>query len=662
MVKSNKKLSKSVLMTMLITGVIFVSGGSTVFAAESDTQSFTLDQMIVTATRYEKPDLEVAAATEVLTKEDLEETGARNVQQALSKINGIVYQSKGPGGASLGTMTSKVSIRGIEKGTLVLINGTPINWRGQYNLEDIPLENVERIEIVKGGGAVLYGSEATGGVINIITKSEIANTVKMGLGNYGQQTYGFTTQTGNLGISYNYDKWGNTGKISSSLSDASAPGDKEMYNTFLGSEKNDVMLNYKFSENADMVYNHGESVSKYAYTFGAGYKASLLDQIRYDRRHERTKDFVQFNFKDDNGLKGNVYYNANELHSIGRDYYSSAGSTTGYPTTKNDKEKNLTYGYDIQKVWDNRNDKYLLGTTYNNESYKDSSLGELESDYARNNFSVYSQWEKSLNKNDIFTLSARETWTTGANEDKNYDNFSAQGQYVHKLDSDQSIYASVGQSFVMPSFSNMYSTGSGLVVGDPDLRPQKGTHYELGWKKNNDDHKWRVALFNYKITDNISFSNKDGKYYAVNEDLKNTGIEFGVDIEGRNGWSYNYGVTYSDPQSKSQSEKVGTKDYWDRTFGRWELNSGITYTQSKLTTSLTASYLADRVLTPTTKQSVETKPYLLTTLNANYKSDKHNEFSLSIDNVLDRQDNVNHTTSAYYSTPINYMLTYKYKF
>lgn len=69
-------------------------------------------------------------------------------------------------------MTNKVVIRGVEKGTLVLVDGVPINQSGRYNLEDIPTDAVEKIEIVRGGGAVLYGSEASGGVINIITKEK----------------------------------------------------------------------------------------------------------------------------------------------------------------------------------------------------------------------------------------------------------------------------------------------------------------------------------------------------------------------------------------------------------------------------------------------------------------------------------------------------------
>lgn len=656
-------LSKGVLMTALITGSVLV-GGTSVFAAEA-VKEFTLDQMLVTATRYEKADIDIAADTQVITKEKIDAIGAVNVQQILQTIPGIVYQSKGPGGASLGSMTSKVSMRGVEKGTLVLVNGTPINYRGLYNLEDIPVDNIERIEIVKGGGSVLYGSEATGGVINIITKDKLTNSIKAGLGNNGRQNYTLNTQAGKLGVFYGYDKWGDIGKISDSVTELnkhdSAP--KNMYNTFNGSEKNNVMLNYKFDDNFNLHYRHGESNSYFTYMFGEGYKESLVDKARYNRKHEKLEDFAQLNFKDDNGLSGNVYYNKNDLTSTGMDYYSSTGSSSNYPKVKDSKEKNLTYGYDIQKLWQENHNNYLIGTTYQREEFQDSSLGVWEEKKSRNNFSVYGSWETGVGTNNVFTLSARETWTTGANEDKNFDNFSGQAQYLHKLDENQSVYASVGQSFVMPSFSNMYSVGdSGIVVGDPDLKPQTGVHYELGYKHENDSHKYKAALFTTRIEDEISFSKSGDKYYAINEDFKNTGIELSAEIDAENGWSYNYGLTYSNPQSRSNSQKSGVINDWRRTFGRVQLNGGLTYHQDKWTANLTANYLAERVLTTNTKGVAETKPYLLTTFNVRYEADKDNEISLSMDNVLDRKDNVNHSSSSYYSIPFTFLLSYNYKF
>lgn len=662
------KVTKGLLMTALITGSV-VWGGTAVFAEESLAE-YTLDQMVVTATRYEKPDIEIAANTQVINRAKIDNVGATNVQQLLQTVPGIVYQSKGPGGASLGSMTSKISMRGVEKGTLVLVNGSPINYRGLYNLENIPVDNIEKVEIVKGGGSVLYGSEATGGVINIITKSKLNNSLRVGLGNNGRQNHGITTQAGKLGVSYVYDKWGDIGKVSWSKTVLDKPTAEAFYNTFNGSEKNEVMLNYKFDDNFNLLYNHGKSNSYFSYKFGENFAQKLLDKTRYTRKQEKTEDFAQLNFKNDSGLKGNIYYNKNDLHGSGIDFYSAKGTTKGYPQPKDTKEKNLTYGYDVQKLWQANHNNYLMGTTYQREEFQNSDLGVWKDKRSRNNFSVYGSWETGVGTNDSFTLSARETWTTGADEDKNFDNFSGQAQYLHKFDEHQSTYINVGQSFVMPSFSNMYSTGSASrIVGDPNLKPQTGINYEIGYKHETDTHKYTAAIFTTKIDDEISFSkgskaNPDGSYnyYAVNEDFKNTGIELSAEINAQNGWSYNYGLTYSNPQSRSNTDKSGTITDWRRTFGRLQLNGGVTYHKDKWTANLNANYLGERVLSTNTKGYAETKPYLLTSFNLKYAPDKVSEFTLSMDNILDRQDNVNHSSAYYYSTPFTYLLSYTYKF
>ena len=655
------KVTKSLLMTALITGSVMFGSGAA-FAAES-VGEFELDTIIVTATRTEKHDLDIAAETQVITRQKIENIGATNVQQLLQTVPGLVYQSKGPGGASLGSMTSKVSMRGVESGTLVLINGTPINYRGLYNLEDIPVDAIEQIEIVKGGGSVLYGSEATGGVINIITKKSMSNSIKTGFGNNGRQNHGFTTQAGKLGIMYKYDKWGDIGKVSDSKTILSKPGTKDMYNVFNGSEKNNYMLSYKFNDQVDMLYNHGKSNSYFTYTFGEGYAQNIIDKARYNRKHDKTEDFVQLNIKDGNGIKANVYYNRNNTQSTGTDFLSSTGSKNGDPQAKNTEEKNLTYGYDIQKLWQEKHNNYLVGTTYQREEFEKAELGDWDNKKRRNNFSVYASWETGVDTNNIFTLSARETWTTGANEDKNFDNFSGQAQYIHKLNNEQSLYLNVGQSFKMPSFSNMYSGGdASITVGDPNLKPQEGVNYEVGYKYDTGSHRYKAALFTTRIKDEISFSKSGDKYYAINEDFKNHGIELSAEIDGGNGWSYNYGLTYSDPKLKSNTQKAGVITDWRRTFGRVQLNSGVTYHKEKWTANLNANYLAERVLTTNTLGYAETKPYLLTTFNLRYTPDKNSEISLSMDNILDRQDNVNHSSSYYYSTPFTYLLSYTYKF
>ncbi|WP_440254168.1 TonB-dependent receptor plug domain-containing protein [Dialister succinatiphilus] len=161
-------------------GIALACTGWTGASAE---QVYELNPITVTAQRTKTTDLKTPSAVDVLTAEDIQKTGATSVQEALKFTTGIIAHAQGPRNISQGTMTNKIVIRGVEKGTLVLVDGVPINQAGRYNLEDIPTESIEKIEVVRGGGAVLYGSEANGGVVNIITKGKRPNLVKAGFGN-----------------------------------------------------------------------------------------------------------------------------------------------------------------------------------------------------------------------------------------------------------------------------------------------------------------------------------------------------------------------------------------------------------------------------------------------------------------------------------------------
>ena len=97
-------------------------------------------------------------------------------------------------------------------------------------------------------------------------------------------------------------------------------------------------------------------------------------------------------------------------------------------------------------------------------------------------------------------------------------------------------------------------------------------------------------------------------------------------------------------------------------YGRVQLTSGITYKKDKWVSNLRASYLCKRVQAPSSDHSFDTKPYLLTTWNTTYAPDKANELSLMIRNVLNRQDIISHSASAYYDAPSSYLFNYTYKF
>ena len=642
----DKSFSKSLLMTALITGTV-LWGGNSVLAQENE-QEFTLDPMVITATRTEKRDVDVPASTTILSNQDLKNTGAQNLQVALGRVPGLIYKTFSPGGGAMGTMANEIAIRGVSNGTLVMLNGTPMNLRGKYFLDAIPVENVERVEIVKGGAGVLYGSEAMGGVINIITKKEFTNSVSVGYGNYGQQKYSASVGTDKVNVGYNLEKWGNVDTISRS-------DDKGLKHTDMtGSEKRNLYVDYKINDNWNFLYNYFETNVRYDTWFDDAYKeVPKGGALQQNREYVTKQNLVQLLYQDDT-LKANLYYNQNKLMANGFTNYNTSGKFQGkiYDTD----EKNRTYGANVQKEWQlNSKGSLVLGGSYQNEFYDDYSSKVTD----RHIYAVYGQYDHKFDDKNELIVGARETWTTGGYRDQNYDNFSMSGQYVHKLDDDDSLYANVTQSFIMPTFSQMYGA-SDTAIANPDLKPQKGVSYEAGWKRVTDSHSWKAAVYHIDITDNISatWDTDKTEYQYTNEDFKNTGIELSCDIEGKNGWSYNWGVNYMDPKVKGTK-----KPYWDRKYGRVQLNGGITYSKDKWVSSLQGTYLAERVGTPSSSHSSHEKPYFLTSLTTTYNADKQNSFTLTMDNLLDREDNLSHSgSSEYYSTPFNFMLTYNYKF
>lgn len=613
----DKQFSKSVLMAALICGGVCVGGA---YAYADEVQEFTLDPMVVTATRYEKKDIDIAASTEVFDEERLVATGASNLYEALNYAAGIELQQYGTGGASMGNMASKVVIRGNGNGTLVLINGIPLNLRGTYDLNDIPIENIERVEIVRGGGAVLYGSEATGGVINVITKKSRKNFMKTAFGNYGQQEYVGSFQFENLGFGYKYSKWGNRDDVASDGRDWKGP------------KNHNFNLSYSFSEALSLSASHNDS--KYNY-ITEGKKAT-------DTEQHVTRNNAQLTYNKD-GFKAVAYYldRTREKEAI----------TLKNGKSSSDEEKNKNLGVDLQQVWNvGEKDKFLLGTNYKRELYTPDGKPEQ----SRNNFSAYVQYDKQFDKKNNLVLSARESWTTGSPNGYNDDNFSGQIQFNHKVQDNTSLYASVGQSYKMPDLHQIYKTPSGAA-----LEPQTGIHYEIGMKKDIDSYRTlRVAAFSYKVEDNITatFSDNINDFFYKNEDLRNTGVEVEYRLQANEGFGYNVAVAYGNPETRVIDK--GVDSGWQRDYSKLDIKAGATYKMGKLKSALNLSYVADRVLS-----EKETKPYLATNLNVGYSFTDNLSAFCTVNNILDRDDiSYRSSSSEYYFTPVNFMVGMKYSF
>ena len=649
------KISKYLILIISLF-IISISIEQTAYSAEM-LPEFNLDQVIVTATGYEKNDTDVAASTEVFTREDLEKTGETNVITALSKTLGVNYSTYGPEGASQGSKNSNLTIRGL--GVLVLINGSPINLNGRYNLEDLPFDGIEHIEVIKGGGAVLYGSEAMGGVINIITTNAVKNKISVALGNRDRQQYDFSSQMNKLSVAASFKRWGSYTKTSTSSFNSSA---KKMNNYLQEMNKSSLYLNYKFDNKQNILWQHTQSKKDYDYVFGDGYQGKpYYGALRYNRIYHYEKDFIQYNYHDDH-FTGNIYYNQSINKTDNNDYRSSTGSVSGYPKNSYDRDKNYTYGGNINKLWETQNTNYLLGLSFQHENYNPDTYADK--DYSRNNYSVYAQWDRKFDEKNNLIISGRQSWSKTSND--NLDNFSGQVQYIYKLAEDQSIYASIGQSYRVPYLRELYSNGSGYLVGNRSLKPEKGMHYELGWKKQIKDYLWKIALFKYYIKDNISYTNVLDKNYATNQDAKNIGLEGSLEHKNAAGFRYKLGLSYSNPKVKTCADNsVGVskvKDYWDRQYGRMQFTGGIGYTKDNWDIDLLTTYMWQRVASPTSTHSFSIKPYLLSSLNIKYSFNNDSDITLSMENLFNRDDNYGGSTTAFYSTPFSFLLKYSHKF
>lgn len=209
-------------------------------------------------------------------------------------------------------------------------------------------------------------------------------------------------------------------------------------------------------------------------------------------------------------------------------------------------------------------------------------------------------------------------------------------------------------------------------MGVPDLKPEKGMHYELGVKKSIGKNAYRAALYSYKIEDSINADTKDWPTVTYkNVDVKNVSIEFDWTRNQIENLSYHLGLTYSHPEKRDNERTVkvdsdGTttvktkQNPWHDYYGRIGFNAGVDYTRGKLTTAFHISYLGDRTRDKSPYASM--KAQLFSDINFSYKANDNARFFLNIDNLFDRRDNISTSSSSFYNLGRNFMAGVEYKF
>lgn len=659
---SRKKLATAIACAVFI-GAACASGVS---AAEV----YELNPVLVTAQRSVTKDMETPAAIEVLHADDLQKTGATSVQEALKFSTGIITHAQGPRNISQGTMTSKAVIRGVEKGTLVLVDGVPINQGGRYNLEDIPVESIDRVEVVRGGGAVLYGSEANGGVINIITKGKRANMVKAGFGNYGIQNYAASFQAGKLGFTAAYDHTGKIDHISAPTEKDRGVAPEGLYYNIKRGEHANFNARYDFNDDLYVTHTYGWNSDHYVYKY-TGIKNAANAGKEYKNVIHSTEENLTALHYTKNNFSANAFYNRRDQETKN----ASAKTNTSKPQNFNpsrishDKISYLdqTVGINFQNRWNFHKGSFMLGYEFQRDM-QDKMINKpksvTEKFYDRNVHSLFGQVAYDFTQATQANLNFRQTWTEADDAGNKYDKFTPEFVLMHHLDENTMVYGKVGQSFMLPTFTQLYGGGKGgNIVGVPDLKPEKGIHYELGAKKSIGKNAYRVALYSYKIEDFIDADTTDVQNITYqNSDVKNTGIEIDWTRNQNENLSYRLGLTYSHPQKREGTIEHGveTKGKWHDYYGKLGFNAGIDYTRGKLTTAFHISYLGDRTRDKDPYPSM--KAQFFSDINFSYQANDNARFFLNIDNLFDRRDIISSSSSSFYNLGRNFMAGVEYKF
>lgn len=520
---------RNAVMVSLLAGTTVVWGG-TAFAAE-DLQEFALEDMVVTATRTESKVVDVPVNTTVISAEKIADRHYLDVADALKDVPGANVLDTG-----VGAYEKKVVLNGDER-VLVLVDGKRVNIdmgtmsRASYDLNQMPdVSLIERIEVVKGHGGALYGSDAVGGVINIITKKmdHSYGKVSMGFGSHQARDAKamYTIKEGKTGVMVAASKYK---QGYHEYKDAKTEANKRwpVASTY-ENEKVSVKLSQELSETSNLELGYDFSKFEGVRSYSTKAKSASFS-------NKKTNDFYAkydwtVNDKDQGFIQ--LYRNKYDYYNAGDMYETDTGFEAQQNITLSDNNR-LVVGASYRKA------KALNATSYTAEK-------------SINNKAVFvsDQWEfapswtldAGVRYDKHSTAGSKTTWSAGLNK---------------KFDENSHAYFNWGQVFKAPTLDDLYyysvmEWGSFKYenYGNPNLNPEKGDTWTIGYgTKIADKTSVNISYFQSKLEDAIdwdtTYSNNGSVSIARNVDKqKKNGMELSVGHELNDNWNLEASYTY----------------------------------------------------------------------------------------------------------------------
>ena len=502
------------------------------FAAE-DLQEFALDDMVVTATRTESKMVDVPVNTTVISAEKIADRHYLDVADVLKDVPGATVMDTG-----VGAYEKKVVLNGDER-VLVLVDGKRVNIdmgtmsRASYDLNQMPdVSLIERIEVVKGHGGALYGSDAVGGVVNIITKKvdHSYGKVSMGFGSHQARDAKamYTIKEGKTGVMVAASKYK---QGYHEYKDAKTEANKRWpaASTY-ENEKVSVKLSQELSETSNLELGYDFSKFEGVRSYSTKAKSASFS-------NKKTNDFyAKYNWTVNDKDQGfiQLYRNKYDYYNAGDMYETDTGFEAQQNITLSDNNR-LVVGASYRKA------KALNATSYTAEK-------------SINNKAVFvsDQWEfapswtldAGVRYDKHSTAGSKTTWSAGLNK---------------KFDENSHAYFNWGQVFKAPTLDDLYyysyyyddrNKYTYESYGNPNLKPEKGDTWTIGYgTKIADKTSVNISYFQSKLEDAIDWdtTNSDNASVSIVRNVdkqKKNGMELSVAHELNDNWDLEASYTY----------------------------------------------------------------------------------------------------------------------
>ena len=497
---------RAILLSVLAGGILASSvafaADEEKLAAEDKVASFELDQVVVTATKTPVEAFKAQANVSVVTAKQIEDRNYRNVYDALRDVPGVQQYSYG----QAGYLTSDAIMINGSKNIVVLVDGVRANQGSEItNIQTFTdMDNIERIEVLKGAASTLYGADAQGGVINIITnKVGGKSKVFTNFGSYGRRSYGanvnFSKDKFSARVGYKYYREGDY---------ESAKGERIFSNQ--RTNNYNVALRYQVKENSDITFTYDAMNQHFNYQTPG---KNDDNAGKYDSNKARL--IWNHEFDKDTHNKLALGYN--------RTKYVPTWGPTAYKTfliqeqfTKNLADKHLlTAGIDFDTT----------------DITEGTGSGEKMSNVA---YYIQDQWKLAKGLKLIYGI--RYT-----NPNKFESQWSPSLNLGYEFNDKTNMYVSWGKFFNSPTVWQLF----GQKYGNSSLKPENGKNFEVGVNhKFTDDFAATAHFFYRTTTDKLIYDYGTEKYTNSSDNVTTRGFDLEFKKAFGKHWRTGLGYTY----------------------------------------------------------------------------------------------------------------------